>query len=97
MSPTDRSTRGVVSASDMSESESESESELLSDWWFASNQFVLAASSLRLTTSNFIFQMNICEYNPYVTSTLTKGWVCRLQLLLGLASEVVLLSESRGT
>jgi hypothetical protein len=34
------------------------ESELLYDWWFTANQFVLATSLLRLTTSNFIFQLN---------------------------------------
>jgi hypothetical protein len=33
-------------------------------------------------TSNFIFQLNTCGYSPYVTCSLTRGWVCRLQLLL---------------
>jgi hypothetical protein len=33
----------------------------------------------------------------YVTSSLTRGQVCRLQLVLGLASAVVLKSDSRGT
>jgi hypothetical protein len=47
--------------------------------------------------SNFIFQQNICGYSPYVRSSLTRGWVCRLQLLLVLASAVILRSESRGT
>jgi hypothetical protein len=46
---------------------------------------------------NFIFQLNICGYSPYVTSSLTRGWVCRLQLLLVLASAVILMSESRRT
>jgi hypothetical protein len=41
--------------------------------------------------------MNPCGHGPYVTSSLTKGWVCRLQLLLVLASAVNLGSESRGT
>jgi hypothetical protein len=52
---------------------------------------------LRLTTSNFIFRLNTCGYSPYVTSSLTKGRVCRLQLLLVLASAVILKSESRVT
>jgi hypothetical protein len=77
-------------------SESESESELLYDWRFTANQFVLATSPLRLTTSNFIFQLNTCCYSPYVTSSLTRGWVCRLQLLLVFANVVVLRYESRG-
>jgi hypothetical protein len=46
---------------------------------------------------NFIFQLNTCGYNPCVTSSLTRGWVCRLQLLLALANAVILRSESRGT
>jgi hypothetical protein len=58
------------------------------------NQFVLALSPLRLTTGNFIFQLNTCGYSPCVTSTLTRGRVCRLQLLLVLASAVVLRPES---
>jgi hypothetical protein len=45
----------------------------------------------------FIFQLNTCSYSPYVTSSLTRGWVCRLQLLLGLASAVILSSGPRGT
>jgi hypothetical protein len=63
--------------------ESKSESELLYNWRFTANQFYLATSPLRLTTSNFIFQLNTCGYSPYVTSSLMRGWVYRLQLLLG--------------
>jgi hypothetical protein len=74
-----------------------SESELLYDWRFASNFFVLVISPLRLTTSNYFFQLNTCLHSPYVTSSLTRGWACRLQLLLALASSVILRSESRGT
>jgi hypothetical protein len=47
--------------------------------------------------SNFIFQLNTCGYNTYVTSSLTRGWVYRLQLLLVLASAVILRSNSGGT
>jgi hypothetical protein len=54
---------------------SESESELLYDWRCTANQFVLATSPLRLTISNFIFQLNICAYCPYVTTSLRRGWV----------------------
>jgi hypothetical protein len=39
--------------------ESESESELLYDWRFTANQFVLAPSPLRLTTRDFFFQLNL--------------------------------------
>jgi hypothetical protein len=73
------------------------ESELLYDWRFSANQFVLASSPLRLTISNFIFQLNTSGCSAYVTSSLTRGWVCRLQLLLVLASAVILRSESRGS
>jgi hypothetical protein len=74
-----------------------SESELFYDWRFTANQFVLATSPLRLTTCNFIFQLNTCGYNPYVRSSLTRGWVCRSQLVLVLSSAVIHRSESRGT
>jgi hypothetical protein len=69
---------------------------LLYDWRFTANQLVLATSPLRITTI-IIFQLNPCCYSPYVTSSLTKGWVCRLQFLLALASEAILVSESRVT
>jgi hypothetical protein len=45
----------------------------------------------------FFFQLNTCGYSPYVTSSLMRGWVCHLQLLLTLTSAVILRSESRGT
>jgi hypothetical protein len=60
------------------------------------NQFVLAPSTLRPTT-NIFFQLNTCGYSPYVTSSLTRGWVFLLKLLLVLASAVILRSESRRT
>jgi hypothetical protein len=41
-------------------------------------------------------QLNTGGYSPYVTSTLTRGWVCRLQFLLVLASAFILRSNSRG-
>jgi hypothetical protein len=69
-----------------------SESELLYDWRFTASQFVLATSSLRLTTSNSLFQLNTCGYSPYVASSLTRGWVCCLQLLLVLPSAVILMT-----
>jgi hypothetical protein len=75
----------------------ESESELLYDWRFIANQFVLATSPLEHTTSNFIFQLNTCGYSPYVTYSLMRWWVCRLQLLMVLASAVILTSDFRGT
>jgi hypothetical protein len=45
----------------------------------------------------FIFQVNTCSYIPYVISSLTRGWVCHLQLLIALTSAVILGSGSRGT
>jgi hypothetical protein len=70
-------------------SQPKSESETLYDWRFTTNQFVLATNPLRLSSSN-LFQLNTCDRSPYVTSSLTRGWVCRLQLLLVLASADVL-------
>jgi hypothetical protein len=48
------------------------ESELFYNWRFTANQFVLATSPLRLTKSNFIFQLNTCRCSPNVTSSLTR-------------------------
>jgi hypothetical protein len=73
-----------------------SQSKLLYDWRFTANQFASTRSPLRPTT-NIFFQMKTCGHNPYVTSSLTREWVCRLQLLLALASAVILRSESHGT
>jgi hypothetical protein len=44
-----------------------------------------------------LFLLNTSGNSPYITSPLTRGWVCRLQLMLVLASAVILRSESRGT
>jgi hypothetical protein len=54
-----------------------SKSKLLYDWQVTANQFVLAPSSLRLTTRYF-FQLNPCGFIPYVTSSLACRWVCLL-------------------
>jgi hypothetical protein len=51
----------------------ESESELLYEWRFTANQFVLATSPVRTTTRILIFQLNTCGYSRYVTSSLTRG------------------------
>jgi hypothetical protein len=45
----------------------------------------------------FFFQPNACGHSPYVTSSLTRGWVCLLQFVLALAIAVILMSESYGT
>jgi hypothetical protein len=72
-------------------------SELFYDWRFTANHFVLATSPLRTTTTIFVFKLNICSYSSYVTSSLTRGWVCRLKLLMAFASALILGSEPRGT
>jgi hypothetical protein len=56
----------------------------------------LAPSPLRPTSSIYFFQLNTCSYSPYVTSSLMR-LVCHLQLMLALASAVILGSKSRGT
>jgi hypothetical protein len=80
----------------MCSSKTSVEFELLYDWRFTANQLA-ATSPLRITTSNFIFQLNTSGYSPYITSFLTRRWVCRLQLLLVLVSAFILRFESRGT
>jgi hypothetical protein len=49
------------------------------------------------THDQYFFQLSTCGYSPYVTFSLTRGWICRLQLLLVLARAAILRSESRGT
>jgi hypothetical protein len=70
---------------------------LLYDWRFTADEFVLVKTPLKLTTSSsFFFKLNICDYCPYVISSLMRGWVCHLQLLLVLASVIIFRSESRA-
>jgi hypothetical protein len=57
----------------------------------------LGAEPLETHDQHFFLQMNTRIYSPYVTTSLTSGWVCRLQFLLALTSAVILWSESRGT
>jgi hypothetical protein len=57
----------------------------------------LGANPLRLTARFLFLQLNTCGHSPYVTSSLTRGWLCHLQLLLVFASAVILSSESHGT
>jgi hypothetical protein len=58
----------------------------------------LGADPLETHGQNFIFsQLNTCGHSPYITYSLTRGWVCHLQLLLALASAFILGSESRET
>jgi hypothetical protein len=45
-------------------------------------------------THDQIFQLNTCLHRPYVPSTMTRGWVCSLQLLLALSSAVIPTSGS---
>jgi hypothetical protein len=49
------------------------------------------------TQDQYFFQLKTCGHNPYVIYSVTWGLLCRLQLLLGLASAVILGSEYRGT
>jgi hypothetical protein len=70
--------------------------------YFTTGGLPLISSSWRQAPWNSrpvfsFFQLNACGYSPYVTSSLTRGWVCRLQLLLVLTSARILGSESQGT
>jgi hypothetical protein len=60
-------------------------------------QLVSLGAKLLEIHDRYLFQLNTCDYSPYVTSSLTIGWVCRLQLLMALARAVILGYESRGT
>jgi hypothetical protein len=56
---------------------SKTKSKLLYDGRFTANKVILAPGPLRLTMSLF-FQLNSCGNSPYVTSSLTRSWVCLL-------------------
>jgi hypothetical protein len=71
-----------------------SQSQLLHDWQFTANHFVLTPSPLRFMARMIFSHLNTCGHSPYV---LTREWVCRLELLLALASAFILRSESRRT
>jgi hypothetical protein len=45
----------------------------------------------------FFFKCNSSGHNPYITSSLTRGWVCHLLLQLALASTFIFESEPHGT
>jgi hypothetical protein len=57
----------------------------------------LRAEPLETHGQNLFSQLNTWGYSPFITSSLTRGWVCHLQLPLALASAFILGSQSRGT
>jgi hypothetical protein len=59
------------------------------------HQSVLPRSeTLETHSQNFFFQLNT-YHSPYVTSSLMRGWICSLQLLLAFVRAFILRSESR--
>jgi hypothetical protein len=92
-----QSSRAAASRDSLDSHLPKSESEWLYDWRLTACQFILATSPLRLTTHKFICQLNTFSYSPCVTSSLARGWVCPLQLLLVLPSAVIIRFESRET
>jgi hypothetical protein len=66
------------------------ESELLYDWRFTANHFVLASSPMRLTTRDFFFfNLNPCDHSPYVTLSDEKMRLSVMNML-GLSSSVLI-------
>jgi hypothetical protein len=60
-------------------------------------QSVLLGDKPLETHDQYFFQLNTCGHSPYVTSSLMRGWVCHLQLLLFLTSAAILRFESSRT
>jgi hypothetical protein len=50
------------------------------------HQFILAQSPLRIMTRDFFPLVNPCSHNPYVTSSLMRGWVCLVWIGLAFSS-----------
>jgi hypothetical protein len=57
----------------------------------------LGDKPLKTHDQQFFSQLNTRGHSPHVTSSLMRGWVYHLQLLLALASAVILRSASSGT
>jgi hypothetical protein len=72
-------------------------SESLYDWRFTANQSCLATIPFETHDHILFYQLHICDYSPYVTSPLTKRMGLSFTIAAGLASGVILMSESRGT
>jgi hypothetical protein len=53
----------------------------------------LGVEPLEIHGQTFLPQMNTYNKSPYIISSLTRGWVCHIQLLLDLASAFILGSE----
>jgi hypothetical protein len=68
--------------------------ELLNDCWFTASP---SSRQAPRDPQPAFFQLNTCFHSFYITSSLTRGWVCRLRLLLTLTSAVILRSECSGT
>jgi hypothetical protein len=66
-------------------------------WLAVYCQSVYLGSKRLETHGHNFFQLNTCGHSPYVTSSLTRGWVCHLQWLLALARAFILRSESHWT
>jgi hypothetical protein len=60
-------------------------------------QSVRLGDKLLENHDQYFFSLNTWGHSSYITCSLTRGWVCRLQLLLVLASAVILRSKSSGT
>jgi hypothetical protein len=65
----------LATVSQVTTKSSKSKSKLLCDWRFTANHFGLASSPLRLTITDFSFQLSSCSNSLYVTSSLTRRWV----------------------
>jgi hypothetical protein len=66
--------------------------------FFTTGQSVrLGAEPLENRGQILFSQLNTYSHSPHITCSLTRRWVCHLQMLLALASTFILGSESRGT
>jgi hypothetical protein len=86
---------GEGGAATASQLQTQSESELLYDWRFTANRFVSATRPLRITTSKFFLTEYLLSYSLHnVLSDERTGLTFTIGA--GLASAVILRSESRG-
>jgi hypothetical protein len=70
---------------------------LLYDWRFTSQSVRLGVKTLEIHDQRFFFNWNLAIIVLNVISSLMRGCVCRLQLLLSLVSAVIPRSEFHRT
>jgi hypothetical protein len=90
---------GVKQPGHESNHSSPASAEIKNKWIYTSTSLISHHGDMlnQLSTGTTLPLSYNCGYGPHVIFSLTRGWVCRLELLLVLARVVIVGSESSGT